>query len=120
MRAGNLRHLLRLEAPDLVVEETGGLEPTPTAPSGWKFLGEVWAEVKDASARERFIVGQLASEATTSVTIRDHEKVDATCRFIHAPNGWARSARRALHVVGPPIRDGRNRQMTLTCTEKSL
>lgn len=115
MRAGKLRDLIRLERLRVVGEETGGFKPDPAGPnpsSEYEFVGEVWADVEDVSARERFQVGQLDSGMGTRVTIRYHKMVDATCRFIFGG--------RTLYVIGPPVRDQRRRQMTLTCQERSV
>ena len=113
MKAGKLRHLLRLERPRVVGEETGGFKPDPEGPpSGWDFAGEVRAEVTDVTARERFQVGQLDSGITTTVKTRYNEKIDATCRF--------RFGDRVLYVKGPAIKDARLREMTLTCEERTV
>lgn len=113
MRAGIFRDKLKLERPSLVKTATGGYEPDPQGPAtGWDFVCDVWAEVKDISARERFAVGQLDTGMTTTVTTRFDERIDATCRF--------KFGVRVLNVIGPPIRDFKRRHMTLTCSEKAL
>lgn len=96
----------------MVTEETGGWKPDPAGPaSGWEFVGELWGDVADVTARERFQIGQLDSGISTNVTIRFDARVNATCRLKHGP--------RTLYVKGPPIKDARLRQMTLTCEERT-
>lgn len=111
MGAGKFRNLVTIENPDLIPEDTGG-QQAATVAGEWKSDGKIWAQIKGLTARERLLGGQLDTGMSSTVTIRPSTKVTARTRF-----DWAG---RKLYVVGPPILDERNTEMTLTCEERRI
>lgn len=124
MRSGKLRHRITVENPRAVKDSLAGQKPDPAVQypeeAGWEFVGKLWAEVTDVTARERYQVGQLDSGITTTVMVRaaapgstgPASQITALSRF--DLDG------RKLYVIGPPIKDPRRRSLTLTCQERTV
>jgi SPP1 family predicted phage head-tail adaptor len=110
MRAGRLRHRVRLEQR---VTERGAMgQEKPDSP--WEAVANgvsVPAEVLGVSGGER-VRGLTIEEGITSmVTIRYRSDVTADMRFVH--DG------RYLNINGPPVdREGRKRELVCMCQEK--
>lgn len=78
MRAGKLRHRVRIERPIQVQDPvTGGLV------TDWVLVATVWASIEPLSARE-FIAAQASqSEVSARVGMRYRDGIDATMRIVH-------------------------------------
>lgn len=113
MRAGKLRHRVEIQVPDEVADSMLGRKPDPTGDgSGWSTIGHAWANVTTLSTRERLIAGANMSSITTKVYMRWDSRVNTTARL--------KFGTRVLNVIGPPFdAEGRKREMTLTCEERS-
>lgn len=78
MRAGKLRHRVKLEKPGLTQDPVTG-----EMVNGWQLVGTVWASVEALSVRE-YIQSQATQSAISArVTIRYRSDVDATMRLTH-------------------------------------
>jgi SPP1 family predicted phage head-tail adaptor len=66
MRAGLLRHRLRIEEAVDVTSTSGDGQPT----KAWNVLGTVWGSVEPLSGRELFTAQQVSARTTHKITIR--------------------------------------------------
>ncbi len=78
MRAGKLRHRVRIERRGSVQDpETGEMIP------GWAEVATVWASVEPVSARD-FIASRAGqAEITARIVMRHRDDLDATMRIVH-------------------------------------
>lgn len=72
MRAGSLRHRLRLKSRRDTQNATGEVVST------YVLLGEVWGSIEQLSGREFFSAQQEQSAATTRIIIRYRPGIDTT------------------------------------------
>ena len=66
MRAGLLRHRLRIEEAADVTSASGDGQPT----KAWNVLGTVWGSVEPLSGRELFSAQQVSARTTHKITLR--------------------------------------------------
>lgn len=119
MRAGDLRHLLTLDAPATAADGDGGFSSTwsPLSPS------QAWAAIEPATARalERTIASTVQSNATHLITIRYHAGVTTRTRLTKGPrnaDGSLRTGSREFQVTGVQNTGERNIAMVLVCQER--
>lgn len=99
MRAGKLRHRIRIEAPGTVQDKYG--EPV----EGWTTFAEVWASREDLTGREAFAAQQVNAEVTTRFGLRFLPGMTANMRVQCEGIGYD------LQSVADP--DGRGRELVL-------
>lgn len=84
--AGRLRHRVRIERYDYVLDSSGDVIQDPNSGEvlrDWVLVDEVWAAIEPLSTRE-FIQSQaLQSSVTARIVIRHRDDVDAACRLVH-------------------------------------
>lgn len=106
MRAGKLRHRIRIERPGYTQDPiTGEIRHE------WELVADkVPAAIEPLSARE-FIAAQAAqSEVTARIVIRRRDDIDATMRIIHRGRIYN------IHGVLPDPKSGLE-YLTLPCSE---
>jgi SPP1 family predicted phage head-tail adaptor len=86
LQAGRLRHRVRIERYDYVLDSSGDVIQDPNSGEvlrDWVVVDEVWAAIEPLSTRE-FIQSQaLQSQVNTRIVIRHRDDVDAACRLVH-------------------------------------
>jgi SPP1 family predicted phage head-tail adaptor len=86
LQAGRLRHRVRIERYDYVLDSSGDVIQDPNSGEvlrDWVLVDEVWAAIEPLSTRE-FIQSQaLQSSVTARIVIRHRDDVDAACRLVH-------------------------------------
>jgi len=107
MRAGRLRHRVKIEKPREVRPGGGKVELK------FRELFETWGEINILSGIERTNAAQVAAEATTKIRIRWRAGVDATCRVRDV-------ATDTLYDILAPLPDytGR-RELVLLCVQRT-
>lgn len=97
LKAGPLRHRIRLDRPTYVQNTTTG-EQTLT----WVVVATVWARIEPLSARE-FIAAQAnQSEITARIVIRYRSDVLPSWRAVHMVNGVAGKVYNIHGVLADP------------------
>lgn len=90
IEAGRLRHRVRLERYDYLLDSNGNVVQDPTTgetPREWQEIATVWAAVEPVSGRE-FIMSQATqSQVTARLVIRHRDDVDASMRCVHVRSG---------------------------------
>lgn len=105
MRAGALRHRVRIERPDLAQDPSTG-EMVP----GWVLVATVWASVEPLSTREFIAAQATQSEITARVVMRYRAGITAGMRLAH------RGQLYNIHGVLPDPKSGRQ-YITLPVSE---
>jgi len=108
MRAGELRHIIKVQYP-VETQDTAG-QPIPT----WVTLFQAWAAVEPLSAREYILAQQTNSDINIKIRIRarptSEPRVSAKMRVLFGT--------RTFEIVAPPIEiEERNREVQLLCRE---
>lgn len=116
MRAGQLRHRLTIQNPDVIDDTMGGQKPATGGTSdgtGWKGTREVWAAVKPLTARELIQDGRMLMGHTHEVRLRypTPASVDGRTSFLFGT--------RRLHVTSVINSDERNRELVCLCEERA-
>ncbi|MEM8783071.1 MAG: phage head closure protein [Planctomycetota bacterium] len=106
MRAGKLRHQIRLEKPEDARRASG------ESRTAWKSAGVVYADLRPLTGKERQAAMQVTAEATWKATLRavPGVSIDRTFRVVELATG------RVLDVVD--VRDVMNRGRDLVLTLK--
>lgn len=78
MRAGTLRHRVRIERPILAQDPNTG-EVVPD----WELVATVWASVEPLSAREFIAAQATQSEITARVVMRYRNGITPDMRLVH-------------------------------------
>lgn len=86
MKAGRLRHRVRIESLQDLRDSTGQVIQDPQTGEiarAWTLVAEVWAAVEPLSAREFIQSAATQAAVTVRITIRYRENLDASMRLIH-------------------------------------
>lgn len=78
MRAGDLRHRISIQRPELTQDQQTGEMITT-----WRELAKVWAKVEPLSVREFIAAASTQSQITARITVRASVVVDETCRVVY-------------------------------------
>lgn len=104
MRAGRLRHRIRLEAPVRIPDAIGG------ASVQWRLVAVLAADVvPEGQGSEQQVAGETALLRRFSVSIRHREGVTADMRVVYAS--------RILQINSVVDVDERHDELQLACTE---
>lgn len=109
MRAPRLKRKLSLEAPQVVADGAGGLVQT------WTELGQVWAEIKARTGRERSEAGLPVSTVSYRITVRG-APVGSPSR--PRPNQRFRDGNRVFVIRAVAERDPAGRYLTCFSDEE--
>lgn len=104
MRAGALRHRVRIEQPSDTRDAGGGFTRV------WQLLDVVYAEIASEDGGEPQEADSLTSTQRHQVRIRYRTGVTASMRLVFRDRTF-----RVLSVVDP---DQRKKELLLTCVEK--
>ena len=88
--AGKLRHRVRLERLDYLLDSNGNAVQDPVTgetPREWQEVATVWAEIAPISGREFIMSQAIQSQVTARLTIRYRDDVDASMRCVHMRSG---------------------------------
>lgn len=86
IKAGALRHRIRIEALQDLRDSTGEVIQDPQSGEvmrAWVLVREVWAAIEPLSVREFVASNALQSAVTARITIRYREDLDASMRLVH-------------------------------------
>ncbi len=101
-----LRHILKLERPELTTDGYGGSERL------WINVTDLWAKIEPLSTRETLLKDQVESEITHRIIIRYRTDV--------LPEMRLRKEGRVFEIIGVLNEMERNRWLQLECKEKQL
>lgn len=104
MRAGNLRHRVRIEQPVDVRDTGGGFSRT------WELLDVVPASIESEDSGEPLDADALTSTQRHLVSMRYRTGITPSMRVVHDSRTF-----KILSVVNV---DQRNRELVLSCVEK--
>lgn len=104
MRAGRLRHRVRIENPVDTADSQG------SATRIWNLLRVVWAALEPLTAREQLQAAQVQHGITHNVLLRHVDGITPKSRLIFGT--------RTFHIVGISNTDERKKEWVLTCSEK--
>lgn len=86
MRAGTLRHKIRIERYAYLTDDDGNVIQDPSTgetSQEWQLVAEPWASIEPLSARE-FLAAQAAqSKISARIVIRYRDGLDAAMRIVH-------------------------------------
>ncbi|WP_322046063.1 phage head closure protein [Paraburkholderia sp. J67] len=85
MRAGPLRHRVRLQSPIMHVSHEDG----EAVVERWKDVAKVWASIEPLSGREYLASLEFRSGLTTRIRIRWRDDVTAAMRVLHGRTTYA-------------------------------
>ncbi len=103
MRAGTLRHHVRIERPVEGFTEDGEVSRT------WQLFAECWASVEPLSGREYYEARQTEAAVTHHVRMRYRSSVLPSMRIVHGAR---------ILQIGSVIDVGeRHMELDLVCTE---
>lgn len=105
MRAGQLRHRVKIQRPGGSQDETG-------APTGWVDVVTVWASISPASGREIIESDAIREEITHRVQVRNYDGINTTMRLTGGSLGT-----RVLNIHGVMNPQDLDRYLILTCSE---
>lgn len=103
MRAGKLRHRIKITTPTESRGDTGEITYT------WSTLATVWASVEPISGRELIQADQMQAEATVRIRLRYIPNLTTQCRIVHKG--------RTLEIVSAQNITDRNAEFELLCRE---
>lgn len=86
IKAGQLRHRIRIEALQDLRDSTGEVIQDPQSGEvmrAWVLVQEVWAAIEPLSVREFVASNAMQSAVTARITIRYRDGLDASMRLIH-------------------------------------
>lgn len=109
MRAGKLRHRVRIERPVRTVAASGAV-----APGTWSLVRDVWASIEPLSGRELIEAGRMSSEVTHRITTRydqDIVEMDSTYRMVFRS--------RVFSPVSMVVPDERNESIVISARESN-
>lgn len=101
MRAGELRHRVRIERLKRIPDGGGGWD------EDWVTHAEVWAKVETLSGREYWQAQQVQSEATMRLTMRHRADLLPADRIVY--DGQTLNIQ---HIADP---DGRRERLEVLC-----
>lgn len=104
MRAGTLRHRVRIQQLVQTGDGMGGIMET------WQDVAVVWAAVEPLQGRELFEAQQVRAELSHRVRLRYRPDIAPKMRLIHKG--------RVFHIESVINRDERNRELVLLCAEE--
>lgn len=82
MRAGKLRHRIRIETPTVSLAEDGGQGIL------WSLQAVRWGSIEPIKMTERLIAEQMDARRTHRITLRGQGlSIDTTCRLVHESTG---------------------------------
>lgn len=90
IEAGRLRHRVRLERYDYLLDSNGNVVQDPTTgetPREWQEVAVLWCEIAPISGREFIMSQAIQSQVTARLTIRYRDDVDASMRAVHVRSG---------------------------------
>ncbi len=113
MRAGRLRHRVRIQRAVDVVTDSGAVE------TQYSDLFTTWAEVLPLTPRELYAARQVQAEITAKVRLRYRPGLDARIRVVWQREAGSPSVLEVFDVEGPPIEvEGRRRELWLMCKRR--
>lgn len=113
MRAGRLRHRVRIQRAVDVVTDSGAVETQYTD------LFTTRAEVLPLTPRELYAARQVQAEITAKVRLRYRPGLDARIRVVWQREAGSPSVLEVFDVEGPPIEvEGRRRELWLMCKRR--
>lgn len=118
IRAGKLRHRVRLERLDYARDESGEVIQDPQTGETnqqWLEVATVWAAIEPLSAREFIQSAATQSAVTTRIVIRHRDDVDAAMRLVHVRIGRT-DVIYNIHGVLADVESGLEYQ-TLPCSQ---
>lgn len=86
IKAGALRHRIRIEALQDLRDSTGEVIQDPQSGEvmrAWVLVREVWAAIEPLSVREFVQSNAMQSAVTARITIRYREDLEASMRIVH-------------------------------------
>lgn len=104
MKAGKLRHRIKLQSRTQASDGGGGFTDT------WADFATVWAAVEPLTGNERFEAQQLEGELSHRVTLRHRSDVTTEIRAVHQS--------RVLEIRAVIRPEERNAQLLLLCSEE--
>lgn len=90
IEAGRLRHRVRLERYDYLLDSNGNALQDPVTgetPREWQEVATCWCEIAPVSGREFLMSQAIQSQVTARLTIRHRDDVDASMRCVHVRSG---------------------------------
>lgn len=112
MRAGRLRHRVRLQRRVETQQATGEITWS------WADLAEVWASVEPVAGREYFAAAQVQSEITTRIRIRYRPGLNAKLRVVFIAEPGSPGEVKYYDVRSVINYAERDREVHLMCTER--
>ncbi|AYN16691.1 head-tail adaptor protein [Pseudomonas monteilii] len=103
MRAGPMRHRMKLAKPHRAQNDTGGFD------DGWLAMGEIWAEVAMPTGRVSPVAEQL--QAVISAEIRTRPRSDIAA-------GWRLTDKRSgvTYKIEAPLLNNERDMLRLLCS----
>lgn len=111
MRAGRLKHRIRIENPSAETKAANGEK----IPGGWQELGSgsMPAGIETLSTKDYFAAQETHSETTHRVVLRYRDGITSQSRII-----WlSRGQERILEPTGPPL-NRNNQTLEVLCRER--
>lgn len=105
VRAGRLRHRIRIERPPSPEDLDDFGQPV----DGWQLVATRWAEVRPLRGNERFTAAQVKPELSHRVRIRYMDGLDPKMRIVHRG--------RVLDIHAILDIEERGREIEMLCTE---
>lgn len=108
MRAGKLRHRLRIESETEARDAVGGVTRS------WSTVATVWGEVRSPRGAEELRVHTVQEVGVRVIEIRYRSDVTTHHRLVHVEAGADAAIYNVKSAVDP---DGRRRRLLIECTE---
>ena len=116
MRAGALRHSVRIEAQDYVCDVSGEVVQDPVTGEVkriWREVATVPASIEYLSARELIAAQTTQSKVLARIVIRYKDGLDASMRIVHKgkiykPAGLIPDPKSMREYITIPVQDGTN------------
>lgn len=105
MRAGLLRHRVRIERATQGRDAHGGITQT------WSLLAHRWADVRPITARERVNAGEVLQDLTHTIEMRHFDGLTAKDRIVYGTRVFA--------IEQPPM-NVRERNITTTLMAREV
>ena len=114
--AGRLRHRLRLEQYDYVLDSAGDVVQNPNTGEvarEWQLVAEVWGAIEPLSAREFIAAQSTQSRVSARITIRYKAGLNAAMRIVHGSTvynieGILPDKDSGLEYITMPVSEGVN------------
>ena len=103
MKAGKLKHLVRLQRPTEVRGTHGGLTET------WEEMGQVFVDIQPLRGKEWHDAQQINDALSVKIVMHHHRTIRADWRIVHGTDIYI--------VAAPPVNVGSaNHTTELLCT----